>query len=127
MKRITKIFCIAMAFVLLASTINGNSASAAKRIYFAGEYRCKLGPGEYYVLQLNQYSSPEGKEVGNYSISYLYTATGKHPWGDGVVKKTSQKNVYRLGKMKMKVFKKTVVIKNGDADGVYKLTNRYYS
>ena len=98
-----------------------------KKNIFAGEYRCKLGPGEYYVLQLNQYSSPEGKEVGNYSISYLYTATGSHPWGDGVVKKTSQKNVYRLGKMKMKVFKKKVVIKNGDADGVYKLKKRYYS
>ena len=116
-----------MALVILVSSTSGATASAAKRIYFAGEYRCKLGPGEYYVLQLNQYSSPEGKEVGNYSISYLYTATGSHPWGDGVVKKTSQKNVYRLGKMKMKVFKKKVVIKNGDADGVYKLKKRYYS
>lgn len=47
--------------------------------------------------------------------------------GDGSVKKTSQKNVYRLGKMKMKVFKKKVVIKNSDAAGVYKLKKRYYS
>ena len=127
MKKITKFVCVAMALVILVCSTSGATASAAKRIYFAGEYRCKLGPGEYYVLQLNQYSSPEGKEVGNYSISYLYTATGKHPWGDGVVKKTSQKNVYRLGKMKMKVFKKKVVIKNGDADGVYKLKKIYYS
>lgn len=29
--------------------------------------------------------------------------------------------------MKMKVFKKKVVIKNGDAAGVYKLKKRYYS
>lgn len=116
-----------MALVILVCSTSGATASAAKRIYFAGEYRCKLGPGEYYVLELNQYSSPDGKDVGNYSISYLYTATGKHPWGDGSVKKTSQKNVYRLGKMKMKVFKKKVVIKNSDAAGVYKLKKHYYS
>lgn len=29
--------------------------------------------------------------------------------------------------MKMKVFKKKVVIKNSDAAGVYKLKKRYYS
>ena len=127
MKKITKLVCVAMALVILVCSTSGATASAAKRIYFAGEYRCKLGPGEYYVLQLNQYSSPDGKDVGNYSISYLYTATGKNPWGDGSVKKTSQKNVYRLGKMKMKVFKKKVVIKNSDVDGVYKLKKRYYS
>ena len=121
MKKITKLVCVAMALVILVCSTNGATASAAKRIYFAGEYRCKLGPGEYYVLQLNQYSSPDGKDVGSYSISYLYTATG------GSVKKTSQKNVYRLGKMKMKVFKKKVVIKNSDAAGVYKLKKRYYS
>ena len=62
--------------MVISCSTNGATASAAKRIYFAGEYRCKLGPGEYYVLQLNQYSSPDGKDVGSYSISYLYTATG---------------------------------------------------
>lgn len=97
MKKITKLVCVAMALVILVCSTNGATASAAKRIYFAGEYRCKLGPGEYYVLQLNQYSSPDGKDVGNY------------------------------GKMKMKVFKKKVVIKNSDAAGVYKLKKRYYS
>ena len=59
MKKITKLVCVAMALVILVCSTNGATASAAKRIYFAGEYRCKLGPGEYYVLQLNQYSSPD--------------------------------------------------------------------
>ena len=57
MKKITKLVCVAMALVILVCSTKGATASAAKRIYFAGEYRCKLGPGEYYVLQLNQYSS----------------------------------------------------------------------
>ena len=50
MKKITKLVCVAMALVILVCSTNGATASAAKRIYFAGEYRCKLGPGEYYVL-----------------------------------------------------------------------------
>lgn len=49
MKKITKLVCVAMALVILFCSTSGATASAAKRIYFAGEYRCKLGPGEYYV------------------------------------------------------------------------------
>ena len=50
MKKITKLVCVAMALVILVCSTNGATASAAKRIYFAGEYRCKLGPGKkrYY-------------------------------------------------------------------------------
>lgn len=51
-EKITKLVCVAMALVILVCFTNGATASAAKRIYFASEYRCKLGPGEYYVLQL---------------------------------------------------------------------------
>lgn len=100
-------------------------ASAAKRYYFAGEYRCKIGKYESYVLKLEQYSSPEGKEVGKYEIWYLYKPTGMHPWGDGEIVKTSQKNVYRLGKMKIKVYKNKLIVKNSEVDGVYKLKKRY--
>ena len=36
MKKITKLVCIAMALVILGCSTNGATASAAKRIYFAG-------------------------------------------------------------------------------------------
>lgn len=37
MKKITKLVCVAMALVILVCSTNGATASAAKRIYFAGD------------------------------------------------------------------------------------------
>ena len=50
MKKITKLVCVAMALVILVCSTNGATASAAKRIYFAGEYRCKFGPGVVLMI-----------------------------------------------------------------------------
>ena len=42
MKKITKLVCVAMALVILVCSTNGATASAAKRIYFAGEIKWRI-------------------------------------------------------------------------------------
>ena len=103
-----------------------------KPIYFAGKYN-----NEKYDLSLymNQYSSPEGKKVGNFKLTIgirIYLDI------EGELKKVKQ-NTYEFkdGKSKItfKVYKNKVLIgmnktahKNYyDYRGTYKLKKRYYS
>lgn len=104
----------------------------AKSIYFAGEYRhTKYG----LTLDMNQYSSPEGKEVGNFNLTpgvHVYLAV------EGVLKKAGT-NKYQCKKGKsvftFKVYEDKVVIEMNkkalkdylDYRGTYKLKKRYYS
>lgn len=75
---------------------------------------------------MNQYSSPEGKTVGNYQIYYYYKASGgMNLWSNGEIKKVA-KNQYKCGKIKFNVSKKKVVVKKAnDLNGSYKLKKRY--
>lgn len=111
-KKLTKIVAIMLAFMLCAGSMEARYASA-KSIYFAGEYRKQTGKGEYYILEMNKYSSAEGKIVGNYKLYYYYKPYGgMNLWEEGEIKK-SGKNTYKTGGTKFKVYKKKVVIKNG--------------
>lgn len=103
-----------------------------KSIYFAGEYEhTKYGMSLY----MNQYSSPEGKEVGNFKLT-----PGVHVYLDikGTLKKVAT-NKYQCKKGKsvitFKVYQNKVVIGMNktalkdyyDYRGTYKLKERYYS
>lgn len=131
MKKFTK---IAMAIILtLAMTITiipaGRVDAKSKNIYFAGEYQKKLGGGEYMVLTVNQYSSPEGKTVGNYELMScnLPSFTNIYVWKNGEIKRTGT-NKYKSGKMNIRVYKKKIVItKGGKYNGTYTLKKRFVS
>lgn len=102
------------------------SITSAKSIYFAGDYRKKIGNKEYYVLQLNKYSSPEGKNIGNYALYYYYKPSGgMNPYKEGELYKTGKKNYYKMGNTKIKIYKKKLVVKSGAYKGTYKLHKRY--
>lgn len=132
MKKITKIvMAIMLALAVCATIVPSEKADAkSKNIYFAGEYRRTLGEGEQLILQMNPYSSPEGKTVGNYEVYYYYKPSGGMKlWGDGEIKRTG-KNKYRYSDIKFRVYKKKIVISGKSAksvgfDGTYKLKKRY--
>lgn len=63
MKKITKLVCVAMALVILVCSTSGATASAAKRIYFAGEYRCKLGPWRVLCITIKSVFKPGWKKM----------------------------------------------------------------
>lgn len=128
MKRSFRILAMAMAIVL-AVGLNAGSAGA-KSIYFAGKYRVPNGP----VLKMNEYSSPEGKEVGNFKldpIAHTYLSV------KGTLKKTGTANTYVCNKkgsiFTFKVYSNKVTVKmNNKAkknylnfSGTYKLKQRY--
>ena len=69
MKKVTKIMAIALTIAICFGVVPAKTSNA-KSIYFAGEYKRKLKGGDYYRIELNQYSSPEGKKVGNYTVIY---------------------------------------------------------
>lgn len=128
MKGLTK---IAMAIILMLTMcitiISAEKADAkSKNIYFAGEYRKKIGKGEYYVLKTNQFSSQKGKAKGTFTIYYYYKLSGgMNVWKKGNMKQVS-KNKYKSGKMRLRVCKKKIVItKGGEYNGIYKLKKRY--
>lgn len=126
MKKFTK---IAMAIILtLAVCITcihtGKADAKSKSIFYPGEYRKKIGPGEYYVLSVD-YGVIDGKTLRPYSISYYYKASGYHIWKSGKMKKIGT-NKYKAGKMRLRVYKKKIVItKGGDYNGTYKVKIRY--
>lgn len=129
MKEFTK---IAMAIILMLTMcitiIPAEKADAkSKNIYFAGEYRKKIGKGEYYVLKTNQFSSRKGKAKGTFTIYYYYKLSGgMNVWKKGNMKQVS-KNKYKSGKMRLRVYKKKIVItKGGEYNGIYKLKKRHY-
>lgn len=132
MKKITKIAMAIMLTLVVCSTIAPlkKADAKSKNIYFAGEYRRTLGEGEQLILQMNQYSSPEGKTVGNYKVYYYYKSSGgMNLWGDGEIKRIG-KNKYQYNDIKFRVYKKKVVISGKTAksvgfDGTYKLKKRY--
>lgn len=95
----------------------------AKSIYFAGEYSGNCG------IILNQYSSPEGKNVGNYQINipHAYNAFHGELIKIGKNKYRSKKKglVFTVHKKKIKV--KVTNFKRYDRGikGTYKLWERY--
>ncbi len=99
MKRITRTaIAIILTLVVCTTLIPEEKAGAKnKNIYFAGEYRMKISKKEKYVLKLNQYSSPEGKKVGNMELLYcsrspLSNQWLNHPWFSGELKKSEKIN-----------------------------------
>lgn len=128
MKRITKIaVALLLAVAVCVGFVPSEKVEAkSKNIYFSGEYQMKTGTDEYFILKTNQYSSPEGKVKGNFTIYYYYKPSGgMHPWQDGKMKRVGT-NKYKSGKMALRVYKEKIVISNGgDYSGTYKLKKRY--
>lgn len=127
MKKFTK---IAMAIILtLAVCITfipaGKVDAKSKSIFYPGEYRKKLGPGEYYVLSVDQYSMG-GSTKRPFTISYyLKSSGGMHTWKSGNLKSTGT-NKYKAGKMRFQVYKKKIVITGGgEYNGTYNVKIRY--
>lgn len=145
---IKHIISITLAFMLIFSTIfvlNPSKAFAAKTYNPAGRW---MGTDEMAggMLEISMYSDPEGKIVGNWELSNMYGHS------EGIIKKTSTKNKYKLVYafmkdeknagdvyfiMKMKSNKKLQLIpkavveksewKNTGYSGKYKLTERFRS
>lgn len=78
------------------------------------------------MFDTSQYSSPKGKKVANYSISYYYKPSdGMHVWKSGKLTRTGT-NKYKSRKMRIRIYKKKLVItKGGEYNGTYKLKKRY--
>lgn len=141
-KKIVRIFLVLiMVFALADGVVVQSNAVSAKSIYFAGFYNKKTKDGKK-TLTMNQYSSPEDKKVGNFSLEeFVYNEyTGYYNlWEStkGTLKKIG-KNKYRCKKGKITftftVYKKKVVVKQNrkgslstNFTGTYKLKKRYYS
>lgn len=134
MKKIKIISIVLIVAIISSSTVSHQVK--AKDIYFAGRYKMNYySSNEYFVLDMNQYSSPEGKEKGNFTIGYVYKPTGYHPWYEGTLSKIGKnKYQYKNGKIKItfKVYKNKVSV-NGNKYcddsifGKYKLEERFYS
>lgn len=127
MKKFTK---IAMTIILTLAVCTivipaGKADAKSKSIFYPGEYRKKIGPGEYYVLSVDEYSV-DGPVKRPYSISYYYKPSGgMHTWKSGKMKKIGT-NTYKAGKMRLRVYKKKIVItKGGQYNGTYKVKMRY--
>ena len=131
-------FAIFMSMFLILHNVA--CVSAASSIYFAGRYE-KVYEHEdynnYYILEMNQYSSPEGKIVGNFSLTASSTyRTNSEVYGK-LKKVGKNKYVCKKGKItfKFKVYKNKVVVKQNrmtlsvpdDFSRTYKLKKRYYS
>lgn len=121
-----------LSLVLIASIISGGLVYQrvdAKDIDFAGKYNhTKWG----LYLTMNQYSSPEGKEVGKFKLT---PSTHVYLQVSGTLNKV-KKNVYNYKEGKavftFKVYKKKVSVKMNnyakknyyDYTGTYKLKKR---
>ena len=123
MKKLTKTLALALAIILLTGGVGATYADAAG-IYFAGKYCTSDGA----CICLNQYSSPEGKNVGNFQIGIPHF----YKTYEGELIKIGT-NKYRSGKkgLTFKVYKKKVIVtvsgKKYDKalKGTYKLKKRY--
>lgn len=126
MKKLTKIAVVIMALVICIGGYAPQVSAKKKNIYFAGEYQKKLKYGDRYKIILNQYSSPEGKTVGNFKVQYYSSVSkGWHNWGGGEIKRIGT-NSYKFGKYRFKIYKKKLVLKKAaDLNGTYKLKKRY--
>lgn len=127
MKAVKRIVAVVLVLALCAGGLPiSHTEAKSKNIYFSGEYRRKIGPGEYFILKASQYPTPEGKIKGNFYISYYYKPSGSmHEWLKKEMKRVGT-NKYTAGKMKLRVYKNKIVItKGGDYNGTYKLKKRY--
>ena len=81
----------------------GVAKTSAKSIYFSGEYR--KSDGAEFIL--NQYSSPEGKNVGNFKINipYAYNA-----YSGELMKQGKDKYYSKKKGLTIKVYKKKIVV-----------------
>ena len=123
MKRIMSLVLITC--LLLGVGLSTKNANASG-YYFDGKYTLLVGK-TLLTLRMNQYSSPEGIEVGNFNVKEYYRGETSEVMS-GVLNKTSKKNVYKYGSVTFKVYKKKVKIKNSQyCNGTYKLKKRYYS
>lgn len=136
MKNRFKVFSIVLTLVLLCGTVTKSYTSAASSIYFAGEYRNSTKKIKY-KLYLNEYSSPEGKIVGNYEFKAI--TKGYAGW-NGELKKIG-KNKYQektpasvldgytltftVSKNKVVVKQKGQVLRGVNFSGTYKLKKRF--
>ena len=123
MKTVRRILSITLIMAMCVAVF-GVAKTSAKSIYFSGEYR--KSDGAEFIL--NQYSSPEGKNVGNFKINipYAYNA-----YSGELMKQGKDKYYSKKKGLTMKVYEKKIVVtvsgKKYDKalKGTYKLTKRY--
>lgn len=131
-KRVVVIMAI-MA-VCLGGLSNTPEVSAKKkepRYLFGGVYTRKQGKATW-KYEFQEFSSPEGKEVGSLTVYYKESKKKnfvKSGFVDIAVKKTKKKNVYKCSHLKFQVYKNKIKIIDGEPDekGVCKLEERYIS
>ena len=133
MKKFIMKLTSAMAICLCAILII-NSCAAAKSIYFAGEYKAnkKRFP---YKLEMNVYSSPEGKKVGNYRfipIDKAYSGwngevkkIGKNKYREKVPGPAGYTITFKVKKKSVVVKQKKTILRGVNFSGKYKLKKRY--
>lgn len=124
MKKSFKVLAMLLALTLTIGL--GAGSAKAKSIYFAGEYS-KRGA----MIQLNQYSSPEGKAYGNFTVNipHFYNAYSGELIKIGKNKYRSKKKGLVFTIKKKKFMLKVTNKKRYDRElkGTYKLKKRYYS
>lgn len=127
MKKCKKVRVGVIIFALIMMVLTPSTIHAgAKTIYYPGLYVRKYRKGEKLILEMNKYTSSKGKTVGNYKIYHYFVSSGEQElWEVGKLKKSKKNNVYNVGDMTFKVYKKKVVItKSGNMNGTYKLKKR---
>lgn len=131
-KKLTAIVAVvALCMGTFAPTPEASAKKKEPRYLFGGVYTRKQGKATW-KYEFQEFSSPEGKEVGSLTVYYKdsrkknFVKTG---FVDIAVKKTKKKNVYKCSHLKFQVYKKKIKIIDGESDekGVYKLEERYIS
>jgi len=120
--------------ILLCAILITNSCAAAKSIYFAGEYRAnkKRFP---YKLEMNVYSSPEGKMVGNYRFIPIdddyagwngqLKKIGKNKYREKIPGAAGYTITFSVKKKSVVVKQKKTILRGVNFSGKYKLKKRY--
>jgi hypothetical protein len=119
-------------------TLNSTESKAAS-IWFAGKYTCtnikeKFYKGKTVTLKMSEYSSPEGKHVGNFELIISVPHASRDIIGK-LFKVGKNKYRYKKGKVTLifKVYKNKVVVKQNrtswsslseNYSGTYKLKKR---
>jgi hypothetical protein len=139
MRKMRIVTFVLALLVLCASVMPVQKVEAASDIYFAGKYKCIKSKDSLVrevstTLKMNEYSSPEGKIVGNFKID-MPIPHAYNTWKGTLKKVGKNKYVYKKGKVKIqfKVYKKKVVISQNctnntlfcNLSGTYKLKKRY--
>ena len=131
-KKLTAIVAVvALCMGTFAPTPEASAMKKEPRYLFGGVYTRKQGKATW-KYEFQEFSSPEGKEVGSLTIYYKeskkknFVKTG---FVDIAVKKTKKKNVYTSSYFKLRVYKKKIKITGGewDENGTAKLKKRYIS